>query len=77
MAGNTGEENPEEDHPVPNNDDTDSTNPTDENPALMSLLVVADDDVDDDPDDYDKFCSDYDLDDDSIFDNDDVSEGEG
>ena len=75
MSGNNDEENPEEDHPVPNNDDTDSTNPTDENPAWTSLLVVADDD--DDPGDYNEFRSDYDLDDNSVFDNDDAGEGEG
>ena len=83
MSGNNDEENPKEDHPVtnnddtmPNNDDTDSSTPTDENPTWTSLLVVADDDVDDDPGDYNEFHSDYDLDDDGVFDNDDAVEGE-
>ena len=77
MSDNNKDENPEEDQPVPNNDDTDSINPTDENPAGTSLLVVADDDVDDNPGDYDTFRSDYDLDDDGIFDNNDAGEREG
>ena len=38
----------------------------------MSLLVVADDDDNDDSDDYDEFRSDYDLDDDGVFDNNDT-----
>ena len=43
----------------------------------MLLLAVADDDGDDDPGDYDEFCSDYDLDGEVIFDNDDADNGEG
>ena len=76
MSGNNDEENPAEDDPVPTNDDTNSTNLTKENPAWTSLLVVTNDDVDD-PGDYDEFRSDYDLDDDGVFDNDDTGEGEG
>ena len=37
--------------------------------------MVANDDVDDDPGDYDEFRSDYDLDNDGVFDNDDAGEG--
>ena len=84
MSGDNDEKNPEEDHPVPNNDDTvpnnddiDSTNPTNENPTWTSLLVVADNDVDDDPGDYNEFRFDYDLDDDGVFDNEDAGEEEG
>ena len=42
-----------------------------------SLLALADDDEDDDPGSYDEFRSNYDLDDDSVFDNDDIDNGEG
>ena len=62
---------------MPNNDDTDSTNPTEKNLTWTSLLVVADDNVDDDPGDYNEFRCDYDHDDDGVFDNDDTGEGEG
>ena len=77
MSGNNKVENSEEEDSVPNNDDTNSTNPTDEDPTWMSLLAVADDDDDDDPGDYNKFRSDYDLGDDSVFENNDTSQGEG
>ena len=43
----------------------------------MSLLAVADDDEDVDPGDYNEFCSDFDLDDDGVFDNEDTGQGEG
>ena len=43
----------------------------------MLLVAVTDDDVDDDPDDYDEFRSNYDLDDGGVFDNDDADVGEG
>ena len=75
-SGNNEVENSEEENTAPNNDNTDSTNLTDEDPTWMSLLAVADDD-DDDPSDYDKFRSNYDLDDDGLFDNDDTGQGEG
>ena len=48
-------ENSEGEDSVPNNDNTNSTNPIDEDLAWMSLLVVADDDDDDDPGDYGGF----------------------
>ena len=70
-------ENSEEENLVPNNDDTDSTNPTNGDPTLMSLLAVADDDEDDGPGDYNEFRSDYDLGNDDVFDNDDTGQGEG
>ena len=79
-SGNNDEEIPNEDHSepnsddtIPNNNDTDSSTPTNEAHA-WSLLVVADDD--DDAGDYDEFRSDYDLDYDGVFDNDDAGEGE-
>ena len=63
---------------VPNNGDTDSTtNLTDEDSAWMSLLVVADDDEDDDLVDYDEFYSNYDHDNEGVFDNDNTGQGEG
>ena len=71
--GNNDDEIPEEDHQepssddtTPNNDDTESSTPSDEAHA-WSHLLVADDDVDDDPSDFDEFCSDYDHDDDGVL----------
>ena len=43
----------------------------------MSLLAVADDDDEADPGDHNKFCSNYDLDNDGVFDNDNTDNGEG
>ena len=58
---------------VSDNDNTNSTtNPTNDIPVWTSLLAMADDDEEDDPGDYDEFRSDYDLDDDGVFDNDDI-----
>ena len=37
----------------------------------------GDDDVDDDPSNFDEFRSEYDLDNDGVFDNDEIGEGEG
>ena len=63
---------------MPNNDNIDfTTNPANEDPSWMSLLAVADDDKDDDPGDYNAFCSNYDFNDDGVFDNDDTDQGEG
>ena len=84
-SGNNDEEIPEKDHPepstssddtTPNNDDTDLSTLANEAHA-WSHLVVSDDDVDDDPGDFDEFCSDYDLDDDGVFDNNDIHKEEG
>ena len=66
---------------MPNNDDINpTTNCTDEDPVWMSLMAVADDDDDEDDDDesgdYDEFCSNCDLDDDGVFDNNDTGQGE-
>ena len=61
-----------------NDDNINSTiNPTNGDLVRMSLLTVADDDDKDDPGDYNKFRSDYDLADDSVFDNDKADNGEG
>ena len=75
MSGNKEVENSEDDS-VPNNNDTNSTNPIDEDPTWISLLVVVDDDDNDGPGDYDEFCSDYDLDNNGVFDNNDTGQGE-
>ena len=81
--GNNDEEILEEDHaePEPSSDDT---TPNDNNlltPAnevhAWSHLVEDDGDVNNDPSDFNKFCSDYDLDDDGVFDNDKIGKGEG
>ena len=59
-------------------DNTDSTtNPTSDVHVLTSMLAMVDDDEEDDPGDYDEFRSDYDLDDDGVFDNDDIDSEEG
>ena len=61
--------------------DDDSTNsttsPTNNVHVLTSMLAMVDDDEKDDPGDYDEFRSDYDLDNDGVFDNDNVDSGEG
>ena len=44
--------------------------PSTPDPPWMLLVAVADDDVDNDPNYYDKFYVNYDLDIDSVFDND-------
>ena len=77
MSGNNIVDNSVEGDSVPDNDNTDSSNPTYERPAWMSLQVVADNDDNNDPDDYDEFRSDLDLDDDGVFDNDNTGQGEG
>ena len=82
-SGNNNEEILEENHLEPSSDDTtpnDNTNsftPANEAHAWSHLVESTDDDVDDDPSDFDKFCSDYDLDDDSVFGNNDIGEVEG
>ena len=82
-SGDNNEETLEEDHQdpssddtTPDNDDTVSSTSADEAHA-WSHLLAADDDVDDEPSDFDEFRSEYDLDGDGVFDNDDTSEGEG
>ena len=78
MSGNNKKENSEREDSVPNNDNTDfTTNPANKDPLWMLLLEVADDDKDDDPGDYNEFCSNYNLDNDSVFDNDDIDQGKG
>ena len=83
-SGNNDEEIPKEDHPEPepSSDDTtpndiDSSAPANEAYAWSRLLEAADDDVDNDPVNFDEFCSDYNLDDDSVFDNDKIGKEEG
>ena len=78
MSGENKDDDSEGEDLVSDNDNTNSTtNPTDGDPVQMSLLAVADDDGEDDPGDYDEFCSNYDLDDGGVFDNDDADNGEG
>ena len=78
MSGDNKDDNSEGEDLVSNNDNTNSTTvPSDADLPWMSLFVVADDDIDNDPDDYDEFYANYDLDDDSVFDNDDGNVGEG
>ena len=43
----------------------------------MSLVAVANDGVNNDPDNYDKFQSNYDLDNDGVFDNDNADVRKG
>ena len=70
MSGNNNEENSEGEDLVPKNNTNSTNNPADGDPAQMSLLAVTDDDDDNDSGDYDEFRSDYDLNDDGVFDND-------
>jgi len=78
MSGDDKDDDSQGENLVFDNDNTDfTTNLTDGDPAWMLLLAVADDDYKDDPGDYDKFRSDYDLDDEGVFDNDDIDNGEG
>ena len=77
MTGNNNDENSRGEGSVSDNNNTYSTtNPTNGNPAWILLLAVADDDDKDDPGDYDEFCSDYDLNDDSVFHNNDADNRE-
>ena len=54
-----------------------TTNPTNDVHVLKLMLAMVDDDEEDDPGGYDEFCSDYDLNDDDVFVNDDVDSGDG
>ena len=63
---------------VSNHDNTDfTTNPTGVDPSWKSLVEVADDGFNNDPDNYNEFQPNYDLDDDSVYDNDNTNNGEG
>ena len=85
-SGNNDEDTPAKDDPdlEPSSDDTkpndnDSSTPTDDAHAWSYLVDDDDDDddVDNDRGDFDWFCSDYDLDDDGVFDNNEIGEREG
>ena len=77
MSGDDNDEDFSRRDSVSFNDNISSTtNPTDATLPWMSLVVMAEDDVNDDPGDYNKFWSDYDLDNDGVFDNDDADIGE-
>ena len=78
MSSDNKDDNSEGEDQMSDNDNTNSTtNPTNIDPTWMSLLVVTDDDGEDDPGDYNEFCFNYDLDVNSIFDNDNTDNGEG
>ena len=78
MPGDNKDNNSEGEDLVSNNNNTSSTiNPTDRDPPWMLLLALADDDGDNDPGDYNEFRSNYDLDGDGVFDNDDAGNGNG
>ena len=69
-----------EDSVSPDDNTNFTTNLPDIPPAWMSLVAMADDvhdDDNDDPDDYNNFWSEYDLNGDGIFDNNDIEIGEG
>ena len=78
MSGNNEVKNSEGEDSAPNNDNTNSTtHPTNVDPVWMSLLEVTDHDKDNDPGDYDRFRSNYDLNKNNVIDNDNTSQGEG
>ena len=78
MSGDDHDNNSSQEDSVSTNDNNNSTiNPADADPPWMLLVAVADDDVNDDPDDYNEFQSDYDLVNDGLFDNDDVDVEDG
>ena len=78
ILGVNKDSNSEGEDLVFDNDNANSTfNPTNGKPPLILLVVLADDDGKDDLGDYDEFCSNYDLDDNGVFDNDDADIGEG
>ena len=78
MSGDDNDDDSSREDSVSANDNTNSiTNPAEATPPWMSLVVMADDDNDNDPDDYNDFRSDYGHDDDGVFDNDDTGVGEG
>ena len=60
--------------------DNNNTNPTttldDDTHVMASMAAFVEDDEEEDDGDYNNFCSDYDLDDNGIFDNDSINEGE-
>ena len=77
MSGKNEDKNSEGEDSVPNNDNTDSTtNPSNRDSLCMSLLMMADDDKDDDPGDCNGFFTNYDLNNDGVFDNNHTNEGE-
>ena len=73
MLGDNKDDNSEGGNLVSSNDNTNSTtNPINKDPPWMSLLALADDNGKGDPDDYNEFHSDYDLNGNTVFDNDDA-----
>ena len=82
MTGNNNEGDSVEDSPEPD-PGSDKTTPNDNNSSTREDDAHAwahlrdEDDADDDPGDFDEFCSDYNLDNAGVFDNDEVGEGEG
>ena len=78
MSSDNKDDNSEGEDLVSNNHNINpTTNPTDRNLPWMLILALADDDGDNDSSDYDEFCSDYDLDGDGVFDNDNADNGKG
>ena len=76
MSGDNKDEHSEGEDSVSNKDITNSTSiPFDVDSPWMLLVVVVDDDLDDDPDNYGEFCVNNDLNNDGVFDNGNVSNG--
>ena len=75
-AGDDEEDSSNVEDPILNDNNTDSTTtPDDDGHVLGSMTAMVDDDKEDDGVNN-EFCSDYDLDNDGIFDNDSINEGE-
>ena len=80
LSGDNKDVNSEGEDSVSDNNNTNSTtSATNKNPMWMLLLVMVltDDDGKENSGDYVKFCSNYDLNDNGVFDNDNTDNGEG
>ena len=82
ISGKNNEEHSEEDgsKPDPSSDKTtpnDNDSSTCQDDAHAWSHLRDEDDADNDPGNFDEFCSDYNLDDAGVFDNNEVGEGEG
>ena len=78
MSGDGNDDDSSQEDSVSTNDNTTfTTNSTDATPLLMWSVAMSGDDGNKNPDNYNKFWSDYDLDDECVFDNNDADIGEG
>ena len=77
-SGDDENEDSQQEGSMSDDDNTNSTtNQTNDVHVLTLMLAMVYDDEEDDPGDYNEFRSDYDLDNEGVFDVDDVDSGEG